>query len=178
MSIKKDPRQILMNINFHSFLFVLLFVIIPINSICTKGMKINDTSCFNDLIIIKNYHRAGSFATNKKGDMIIEYSNDHEGLLNKRLFYGIKKNGRYFFPNEEAYKEKEINNPVSTRNISARYEARNIFVSLEDDKNKEKEYLFSTSAYKTLTELHDLDSDSYKSRETIDFFDIIDIFSF
>ena len=178
MSIKKDPRQILMNINFHSFLFVLLFVIIPINSICTKGMKINDTSCFNDLIIIKNYHRAGSFATNKKGDMIIEYSNDHEGLLNKRLFYGIKKNGRYFFPNEEAYKEKEINNPVSTRNINARYEARNIFVSLEDDINKEKEYLFSTSAYETLTELHDLDSDSYKSRETIDFFDIIDIFSF
>ena len=153
-------------------------MISPINLGCPKGIGIDSQSCFNDLIIIKNYFRAGHFATNKKGDMIIEYSNDKEPNRNIRLFYGIKKNGRYFFPDEEAYREKEINNPVSSRNIVARYEARNIFVSLESDTIKEKEYLFSTSSYETLTELHDLENDEYKSRETIEFFDIIDIFSF
>ena len=175
---KNESKQILLYINTYFFLFIWMLMIIPINSQCTKGTKINDTSCFNDLIIIKNYYRAGNFATNKNGDMIIEYSNEHEGLLNKRLFYGIKKSGRYLFSNKEAYKEKEINNPNDAGTINARYEARNIFVSLEGDLNKNKEYLFSTSAYETLTELHDLENDDYKSRETKDFFNIIDIFSF
>ena len=78
--------------------------------------------------------------------MIIEYSNDYDGLLNKRLFYAIKKNWIYFFSDGKAYKKKEVNNPENTRNINARYEVRNIFVSLENDISKEKEYLFSTTA--------------------------------
>ena len=167
-----------LNMNYLIFLLSLILSIIPIKSACPKGGKINDTNCFNDLIIIKKYYRSGNFATNNKGDMIIEYSNDHENVQNKRLFYGIKKNGRYFFENEEAYKEKEVNNPISNSNIQSRYEARNIFVSLEDDTEKTKEYLFSTSSYETLTELHDLENDIYKSRETIDFFNIHNIFSF
>ena len=146
----------------HFYLFIILFIstsiISSVNLDCPKGIVINDQSCFNDLITIKKNFRAGNFAINKNGDMIIEYSNDKDSKRNIRLFYGIKKNGRYFFPEEEAYREKEINNPYSNRNIVARYEARNIFVSVESDTNKEKEYLFSTSSYETLTELHDLEN--------------------
>ena len=110
--------------------------------------------------------------------MIIEYSNSGSTRLNQRLFYGIKKNGRYFFSDEEAYREKEVNHPDPNSNINARYEARNIFVSLEDDKDKEKEYLFSTSSYDTLTELHDLENNTYKSKGTIEYFNIRNVFSF
>ena len=153
----------LLSFSSHLYLFVILFIfssiISSVNLDCPKGIVINDQSCFNDLITIKKNFRAGNFAINKNGDMIIEYSNDKDSKRNIRLFYGIKKNGRYFFPEEEAYREKEINNPYSNRNIVARYEARNIFVSVESDTNKEKEYLFSTSSYETLTELHDLEND-------------------
>ena len=113
-------KVVLLNINYLVFLLSITFLIYPIKSACPKGGKINDTNCFNDLIIIKKYYRSGNFASNKNGDMIIEYSNDHENVYNKRLFYGIKKNGRYFFTNEEAYKEKEVNNPNNDRNIQSR----------------------------------------------------------
>ena len=170
-------KLIITDKNIIFILIIVLNIISPMKTECTKGIEIDNNNCFNDLIIIKKNFRAGHFATNKKGDMIIEYSNDAETGKNKRLFYGLNKNGRNFF-NGEKFKEKIVENPVSTRDIQARYEARNIFVSLENDKEKDKEYLFSTSCYETLTELHDLEGDEYKSRETIEFFDIIDIFSF
>ena len=178
--IKSKAYSFSKNSYIYIFTFISLIILFPItiSTGCSKGTEINDTSCFNDLIIIKKNHRSGYFATNKNGDMIIEYTNDCNNKTDERLFYGIKENGRYFFPDEKAYKEKKVDNPDNSRNINARYEARNIFVSLEEDTNKEKEYLFSTSSYETLTELHDLENDTYKCRETIDFFNIIDIFSF
>ena len=176
--IFQNSNLFLINNKLYFVLFIWLNIIFPINTGCPKGIGISNENCFNDLIIIKKYYKSGNFATNKKGDMIIEYS--EAKTENKRLFYGIKKNGRYFFPGEEAYKEKEVSHPDSNSDIKARYEARNIFVSLEDDIDKEKEYLFSTSSYNTLTELHDLDSenDSYKSQGTIAYFNIRNVFSF
>ena len=52
-----------------------------------------------------------------------------------------------------------------------RYESKNIFVSLKDDINKENQYLFSVSSYKTLTELNDINFDNYlvRIRNTTEF---------
>ncbi len=176
--IFKNSNLFLINNKLYFVLFIWLSIIFQISSDCSNGIAINETDCFNDLIIIKQYYKSGNFATNKKGDMIIEYSNSGSTRTNQRLFYGIKKNGRYFFPDEEAYREKEVSHPDTNSNIKARYEARNIFVSLEDDKDKEKEYLFSTSSYDTLTELHDLENNTYKSKGTIEYFNIRNVFSF
>ena len=176
--IFKNSNLFLINNKLYFVLFIWLSIIFQISSDCSNGIAINETDCFNDLIIIKQYYKSGNFATNKKGDMIIEYSNSGSTRTNQRLFYGIKKNGRYFFSGEKAYREKEVNHPDPNININARYEARNIFVSLEDDKDKEKEYLFSTSSYDTLTELHDLENDTYTSKGTIEYFNIRNVFSF
>ena len=62
---------------------------------CHSNININDTNCFNEVIYFnqknKDY-RAGHFAMNSKGDMIIEYS-----FNQYRLFYGLKKEWKKLF---------------------------------------------------------------------------------
>ena len=121
-------------------------------------MTINiDTNCFNEILFFntKNY-RAGHFAINNKGDMVVEYSDEHS-----RLFYGLKNNGRNFFETENNLKEINDLQNYNQTDAYQRYESNNIFVYLENDINKEKGYLFSTSSYITATELHDLEIDNY-----------------
>ena len=88
-------------------------------------------------------YRAGHFAFDANGNMIIEYSKD-----NYRLFYGLKKDGNNFFGEETPTKEIQINNNDGD---AKRYESRNIFVT--NNKNG-KQYLLSISSYITVTELH------------------------
>ena len=87
------------------FFFNLAIFIIQINisfnKKCAKNTLITNTTCFNDVLKFENkYYRAGHFVTYKNGDMIAEFSDDNgssDGF--SRLFYGLKKNGRYYFPN-------------------------------------------------------------------------------
>ena len=162
-----------MKLIFLSLIFQLLTLIKVINSLCSNGVKITNTDCFNNLIILPAYYRGAQFSTNKEGNMIIEYSRDQDSYHGYRLFYGFQKNGRDLF--DGYYKIFEIG---SDQRVKGRYEARNIFVSLENDINKDKEYLFSTSAYDTLTELYDIEEDKSLTKETLKFWDIIDIFSY
>ena len=110
---KDNPHSFskLLSFSSHLYLFVILFIfssiISSVNLDCPKGIVINDQSCFNDLITIKKNFRAGNFAINKNGDMIIEYSNDKDSKRNIRLFYGIKKNGRYFFLMKKPIEKKK-----------------------------------------------------------------------
>ena len=65
-------------------------------SACQQSYTISNSDCFNNLVFFnkKNYG-FGQFAGNNNKDMIIEYSKDCS-----RLFYGLKKNGTYFFGDE------------------------------------------------------------------------------
>ena len=111
--------------------------------------------------------------------MIIEYANDNSEGVNPedRLFYGLKKNGRNYFQDDNAQKIVKIETSLTEK---GRYEARNILVYLEDDTERGKQYLFSTSAYDTLTELHDIEAGTYKVASTRPFWDVgvLDIFSY
>ena len=122
------------------------------------AIPLSDTNIFNNIINLD--FRAGHFAKNRKGDLIIEYSGDPQ--IGKRLFYGFKKNGRGFF-DDKYIREKNLDSTYG------RYEARNIFISLKEDINHEKEYLFSTSSYQSYTELHDLENDECKIKYSDDF---------
>jgi len=157
-------------------IFILITILLKIiySQVCKNNMTINvDNNCFNEVLLFnkKNY-RGGHFAISNEGDMVVEYSDDHS-----RLFYGFKKNGRFFFDTED--NQKEIENFQNIRQPEAypRYESNNIFVYLEDDKDQEKGYLFSTSSYITATELHDLENDNYTAITTKDFmgFQIMDL---
>ena len=101
---------------------------------------------------------------NSKGDIIIEYSYDQY-----RLFYGLKGNGKNYFP--EGTKEIEITSDTITSSYIRRYESINFFVSFKDDINKLKEYLMSISSYVTILEIHDFENDIYNISESTAFVD-------
>ena len=154
--------------------FKILLIIFPLflltvtnSQTCQSNLQINDTNCFNDLIIFNledKYYRAGHFAMNTKGDMIIEYS-----YLQYRLFYGLKKDGKLYYP--EIIKEIEIANDTVASDSIRRYESINLFVSAVNDCNKTKEYLMSLSSWITILELYDLENNDYNVFESVSFFD-------
>ena len=133
---------------------------------CDSGANITDLDCFNEIKYFEKenrFYRAGHFALNSKGDMIIEYSYNQY-----RLFYGLTKNGKYYFP--EITKEIEIkSNKINPSSLS-RFESANLFVSFMDDLNKEKEFLLSISTWTTILELHDLETNNYEISEAVSFF--------
>ena len=144
---------------------ILLFFFLKIINIncddieCKKNSSLLNTNCFNNIKLFNSKkYRAGHFASNKKGDLIIEFSEDDGDSCSSRLFYGLKSDGRYFFNEEKAIYEFNINGAkVSEQNSDyyyARYESKNLFVSLESDDNNE--YLFSVSSFNSLAELHNL----------------------
>ena len=158
------------------FLFIFLFHLTYIKIIlgqCYNDSKIIEGSlCFNRLIKFDNGYRAGQFTIRKDGVLLIEYS-----FINKRLFYGLKKNGRGFFLNEATNKEIIIQNytGIYPENSVSRYESKNILVYLSDDSSKEKPYIFSVSSFISSVELHYFDNEgnnSYKTWLNLDFFNI------
>ena len=149
----------MINICLQFYISIFLFLIhikITIGQNCRINDLITNTECFNNVFIFNNKpYRAGNFAINKNGDLIIEYSTGRS-----RLFFGFKKDGHFFFNGENH--TREIETIISNdEDVFARYESKNIFISLEDDINKEKQYLFSISTYITLSELIDLENNNY-----------------
>ena len=66
---------------------------------------LTNKNCYNDVITFNDDKwRSGHAVTNKYGDLIVEFSlNPGESF--KRLFYGLNKYGRYYFPGEKALKQ-------------------------------------------------------------------------
>ena len=164
-----------------SFLMNIILLLLELKSIacgdqfsCKEIYDMTNTDCFNDRIIFDNKYRAGHFVTTKENVLIIEYSND--GTNYQRFFYGLNPNGRYHFPNESAFKYFNTKNPDNDNH--GRYESKNLLLHFKSDTSKTKEYLFSTSIWTTVTELHDLDNDISKYWDTVVFWDIIEIFSY
>ena len=161
----------LSRINWKNIPFFLSFFIILINlsnincKTCKESTALSETDCFNNIIEIninsERYYRAGHFATNKNGDLIIEYSSDGTNLpQDYRLFYALKENGRGFF-NDNYMKEKQL---TKSGDYIGRYESRNIMIHLYE--NYSEEYVFSTSAYASVSELHDFENDKYLVADT------------
>ena len=59
-----------------------------------------------------------------------------------------------------------------TYHIVGRYEWINDFVYLKDDIAKSKQYILSISSFASLTELHDIENDSYQQLVGTDFLNI------
>ena len=114
-------------------IFFLLFKIEVIScgnqTSCYKIYNLTNKECFNDRIILANKFRAGHFVTTKDGSLIIEYSNAGPNYL--RLFYGLKKNGRYYFENETPFRHFNATNPVN-KSLNGRYESKNIVLHFKN----------------------------------------------
>ena len=132
-----------------SFHFIYLYLYLFLISISLSYSNILN----NILVFDSKHYRAGHFAFTKNGDMVIEYSYN-----NYRLFYGLKRNGKEYFKddndNKTYIKEIEIGNNIE----NVRYESRNIFISLNNDDSEQ--YLFSTGTDLSITELHNLEKNT------------------
>ena len=167
-------------------LFIFLYEILLLFDLtfcgnCKNVSSLKQTSCFNDVIIFNdNNWRAGHAATNKKNVTIVEFSLDN-GENQSRLFYGLNQNGRHYFPDKYKKIDSMICQDCGSSNYKGRFESRNLFVSLNNDTTKSKQYLFSMSSYKSLTELIDIDnpeSINYYAWNTVNFFELkLPIFS-
>ena len=172
-------NSFLINSKLKIFLFLLQFLlrINPSKSQCSNSLSIINTNCFNNIIKVENYYRGAQFTTFKDGNMIIEYGKDQDNQHDYRLFYGLKKNGRSYFENDNPHKEIQIS---TSYNSKGRYEARNILLYLEEDNIRKKQYIFSTSSFDSLTELHDIEEGKYSVRSTRNIWDVgeLEVFSY
>ena len=163
--------------------YILIFIPI-INGIFSENsesfLDIVNSECLNAVLILNhNQWRSGHASTNKNGDTIIEFSIESpEGK--SRLFYGLRKNGRYFFQGAFFKEIEEMNCDDCDNSLRGRYESRNLFVSLNNDTAKTKQYLFSMTSFNGLVELIDIENNfDYHSWNNINFFELNStIFSF
>ena len=133
------------------------------NGICLIKNEIIETQWLNNIILFKDQKfRFCNFAINSKGDLIEELSPEEANGI--RLFYGLKKDGTFYFNNSYICTKilsNENEHPV-------RYESENIFVSLNDT-NKNNDYLISISLYLGGTELFDFEENIESFISTCDF---------
>ena len=162
-------------------LFILIFQLVLLISYfslinCENIIDLTDSTILNQVITLNHgLWRAGHGATNKNGDLIMEFSlNPHES--ESRLFFGLKKNGRFYFEDEPYFKEITSMNCVDCGDkyrYKGRFESMNLFVSLTDDTSKSKQYLFSMSSDDSLVELIDIeDNFSYFAWKGNNFFNL------
>ena len=123
---------------------------------CSKNNTIIKTQWLNNIISFNNYRmKYGNLAVNSNGDMIFECSNDEAN--GKRLFYGLKKNGNFYFKNEngEGIPSTIITIESNGDSYPIRFESSSTFVTINNT-----ECLLCISIYTGNAELYD-----FKERE-------------
>ena len=92
---------------FHNYYgFIILIILNQVRIFfcqnCRNVNSLENSICFNNILFINtSSYRAGHFAKNKNGELIVEYSNTEQ-----RLFYGLNKNGNYYNESDFPFKEK------------------------------------------------------------------------
>ena len=145
-------------------IFLIQFILIASNT-CKSNAKISNTDCFTDLIKFdQKKYRAGHAIATENGELLIEFSLDDDS--SERLFYGLKKNGRNYFPNDSFIKIIDVGSDESRKN---RYESLNRLVKINDGSNDGKEYILSISTYRTVMELYDIETWDFKIKNSISY---------
>ena len=109
---------------------------------CSIDNSIIRTQWLNNIFIFndENY-RYGSFALNENGDLVIEYSYN-----NKRLFFGLRSNGDFYFGNKPTKKIEIENEDNYIRNhsklifVTDNDNQKNIYL-IQDLKKQQQSYL-------------------------------------
>ena len=124
----------------------------------------------NNIIIFEEDFRYLSFANNSNGDMIFlltAYPHNE-----KRIFYGIKKNGRPFFQNETSY----FYSMNSTKEIGEKkFESDTLVIKLSD--KSEKEYLISTGTQYSYAEIYDFENNKVNKKKIDSFANNYNVYS-
>ena len=147
----------------HFFIIFLLFFI---------STKFTFQKLINNIIYLggENF-RYNHFSLNSKGDMIID-TTAFPGN-NERKFFGLKKNGRPFFYNENnmetPYLSLFVSGLENTNQQKTEGESSFIIISKKNDSNLE-EYLLSFSKEDNYIELYDFDNNLIIAKKTSKYF--------
>ena len=114
-----------------NFLIIFLFFS---NLLLMKAVEVKN-------IIIFDHTKFSACATNKNGDLFIEYYSEEKyfDIPNSILFYGLSKNNSYCFSNESSYTQEknididEIIDIIGYYNNYKIYDSRNLFVTTKND---------------------------------------------
>ena len=133
---------------------------------CEIANPIIKTQWLNNIINFgeKDY-RYLTFGTYLNGDMIIETTANPKSK--KRIFYGLKKNGRPFFKNNITNEETSFYSINATLD-NGQYEIDGFVIKLSGNTNNGKEYFISISKLEGFTEIFDFDNDKlyyYKMKD-------------
>ena len=129
-----------------------------------------NTECFNNVITFNHkQYQSNNFAINKKGEVIFELAEyyDYDDMFTSRLFYGLTKDGKYFFSNQSSY-TYELNIDIDDElfdyycyyNFYTVHNSLNLFVSIKNAPNKDNQYLFSINSYYSMIQLYKLNNES------------------
>ena len=96
---------------------------------------------FKNNIIIFEHTKFNGGATNKNGDLFIEYYSEENyyDISESIIFYGLSKKDRYCFTNESSYTKRqnidiyETIDCIGQYNIYEIYDSKNLFVSMKND---------------------------------------------
>ena len=120
-----------------------------INNTIIKTQWLTNIIVFGDL----NF-RYINFVTYSNGDMVVESTSCPGGP--KRMFYGLKKNGRNFFKENTPFYSITAQ---GQDNSGKKYESEILIIKLNDGDEKDKEYIISMTKSDSYVELYDFDHD-------------------
>jgi len=114
----------------------------------------------NNLIILGDFSfRYLNFLKFSNGDMIFETSAFPS--KNKRIFYGLKNNGRYYFKKNDSNEETPFNNLTAYNEY--KFESGNSIIIIDG-----KEYFLSIGRMDSYTEIYDFENNKIISMKTED----------
>ena len=152
------------------FLFIQTCFCTDINPCDNYQCYLSNSECFNNILYFDHKQDlSNNFAINKKGEMILELYEyyDYDGMFTSRLFYGLTKDGKYFFSNQSSYVyelnidiNEEIFDYYSYYNIYSSYNSLNLFVSIKNADNKDNQYLFSINSYYSIVQMYKLNKEN------------------
>ena len=174
-NISSNIKNIFKNININFIIYIIFSNLLSVH--------ISIIYDHTDNIIIFNHKKfkAGNFATNKNGELFIEYySEDDNDIPASRLFYVRQKNGRELFLNESS-STQEINIGLDETidifgyNYFNIYDSKNLFVTIKNELNKENQYLFSINSYDSIVELHKFNNNINTAHYLWNFYDFFNL---
>ena len=135
---------------------------------CILNNNIVKTQWINNLIIFgDNSYRYLSYATFSNDDIVIESA--CYPLKQKRMFYGLKMDGRPLFINKTNNKETPFYSKIVTGEKNIMTESTSAIIKMIDNENNEKEYFLSLSKYSGNAELFDFENDESYAKTIVDF---------
>ena len=127
-----------------------------------KDQKITRIINIGDL----NY-RYMDFASYSNGDMVVETTSFPQER--RRMFYGLKTNGRPFFKDKSNNKETPYYSINVESNDFVKFESVGIAIKLSNIENNGKEYFFSISKLECNAELFDFENDKVYTKSVDSF---------